>query len=26
METKIHHELNNYDVIELSPVVMVINW
>ena len=25
-ETEIHHELNNYDVIELSPGVLVINW
>ena len=25
METEIHRELNNYDVIELSPGVMVIN-
>jgi hypothetical protein len=26
METKIHHEPNNYDVIEFSPGVMVFNW
>jgi hypothetical protein len=25
METEIHRELNNYDVIEISPGVMVIN-
>jgi hypothetical protein len=26
MEIKIHRELNNYDVIELTPGVLVINW
>jgi hypothetical protein len=26
MVTETHRELNNYDVIELSPGVMVINW
>ena len=25
-ETESQHEFNNYDVIELSPGVMVINW
>jgi hypothetical protein len=26
MESEIHRELNKYDVIQLSPGVMVINW